>query len=77
MAANSIADEMPPGTPRDRLVHDFKNHLAVIVGFCDVLLRELPEDDVKRADVEEIQRAALAAADLLPQLPGDAPPADA
>jgi hypothetical protein len=65
-----------PETPRERLVHEFKNHLSVIVGFCDVLLRELPEDDEKRADVTEIQRAALAAVALLPQLPGRVPPAD-
>jgi len=57
----------------DQLVHEFKNRLSVIVGFCDVLLRELPDDDVKRADVSEIQRAALALVALLPQIPGRGP----
>lgn len=52
----------------DRLVHELKNHLAVIVGFCDVLINELPESDPKRADVLEMHRAALAAVMLLPEL---------
>lgn len=52
----------------ERLVHEFKNHLSVIVGFCDVLLRELPEGDPKRADVNEIQKAGHAALALLPEL---------
>jgi hypothetical protein len=52
----------------DRLVHEFKNYLAVIVGFCDVLLSELPDDDPKRADVLEMQKAARAAVTLLPDL---------
>ncbi|OFW06015.1 MAG: hypothetical protein A3I61_14090 [Acidobacteria bacterium RIFCSPLOWO2_02_FULL_68_18] len=66
-----------PETPRERLVHEFKNHLSVIVGFCDVLLRELPEGDAKRADLAQIQRAALAAVALLPELPGHASATDA
>lgn len=49
-------------------MHEFKNHLSVIVGFCDLLLGELPEGDA-RASVLEIHRAALAAVALLPQLP--------
>jgi hypothetical protein len=52
----------------ERLVHEFKNHLSVIVGFCDVLLRELPDGDPKRADVVEIQKAGHAALALLPEL---------
>lgn len=52
----------------ERLVHEFKNHLSVIVGFCDVLLRELPDGDPKRADVSEIQKAGHAALALLPEL---------
>lgn len=62
---------------RDELVHEFKNHLSVIVGFCDVLLHELAADDAKRHDVIEIQRAALAAVALLPRIPARAPSPDA
>jgi hypothetical protein len=52
----------------DPLIHAFKNQLSVIVGFCDLLLLELPEDDVKRRDLAEIQKAAHIALDLVPQL---------
>jgi hypothetical protein len=63
-----------PGLPPDRvpgevpLLHEFKNHLSVIVGFCDLLLTELREDDPKRADIQEVLKAGHAAIALLPEL---------
>ena len=62
------------GLPPDRvpgevpLLHEFKNHLSVIIGFCDLLLSELREDDPKRADVLEVRKAGHAAIALLPEL---------
>jgi len=50
------------------LLHEFKNHLSVIVGFCDLLLAELPEGDPKRADLLEMHKAGRAALALLPRL---------
>jgi hypothetical protein len=38
--------------------HAVKNHLAVIVGFCELLLADMPEHDSRHADVQEINRAA-------------------
>jgi hypothetical protein len=38
--------------------HAIKNHLAVIVGFCELLLAETPPDDARQADLQEINRAA-------------------
>ena len=32
--------------------------LAVIVGFCELLLSETPPEDARYADVQEINRAA-------------------
>jgi hypothetical protein len=52
----------------NHLLHEFKNHLAVVIGFCELLLRDLPEDDPKRADVLEVRKAGLAAIALLPEL---------
>lgn len=72
-----MTEPTSPDLGPEQLVHEFKNHLSVIVGFCDVLLRDLPEGDLKRADVVEIQRAALAVAALLPQIPGRLPSPDA
>jgi hypothetical protein len=59
-----------PGAAFDngRLVHQFKNHLAVIVGFCDLLRDDLPPGDSRLGDVAEIRKAAQAATDLLPEL---------
>lgn len=62
------------GLPPDRvpnevpLLHEFKNHLSVIIGFCDLLLHDLREDDPKRADILEVRKAGHAAIALLPEL---------
>jgi hypothetical protein len=40
--------------------HMIKNHLAVIAGYCELLLGDMPQDDPRRADLQEINRAALA-----------------
>ena len=48
-----------------RRMHNVRNHLAVIVGFCDLLLGEIPETDRKRADILEMRKAADAAMALL------------
>lgn len=52
----------------DPLMHEFKNHLSVIVGFCDLLLRDLPDGDPKRADIVEMRKAGQAAIALVPEL---------
>ncbi len=49
----------------DKLRHDFKNHLGIILGFAESLLDDAPARDPRRADLEEIHRAATAALDLL------------
>ena len=50
------------------MVHRLKNKLAIVLGFCDLLLNELPEDDAHRADVVQIQEAAQAALRELPPM---------
>jgi hypothetical protein len=50
------------------LLHQFRNKLSIIVGFCDLLLNDLPAADPKKAEVTEIRRAGLAAIALLPEL---------
>ena len=52
-------DDRPPGFVLDpETEHDVKNHVAVIVGFSELLLAQFPEEDCRRNDVEEIHRAA-------------------
>lgn len=56
----------PGYNPGDsRRLHNVRNHLAVIVGFCDLLLGEIPENDRKHADILEMRKAAHAAMTLL------------
>ena len=45
--------------------HDMKNALGIVVGYANLLLSEMPEDDPKRADVEEIRKAGETALELL------------
>ena len=60
---------MSSGTPPEStLVHKLKNHLAIVIGFCDLLLSDLPKDDPKRVDIQEMRKAGQAALDLIPDL---------
>jgi hypothetical protein len=44
--------------------HIFKNHMAIILGYADLLLEDMLPDDPRREDVGEIRKAAIAAAAL-------------
>jgi two-component system, cell cycle sensor histidine kinase and response regulator CckA len=50
------------------VAHDFNNVLTAIFGYTDLLLEQFTEDDVRRADVEEIRKSAERAATLTRQL---------
>ncbi len=50
------------------LLHRFKNALALALGFCNLLLDEIEEDDPRKDDLMEIQQAILKATALLPDL---------
>ena len=50
------------------IAHDFNNVLQIILGFNEMLLAATPETDARRADLVEISKAALYAADLTHQL---------
>jgi signal transduction histidine kinase len=48
-----------------KFVHDMKNMLGIIIGYSGLLLDEMPADDPKRPDVDEIRKAGDAALALL------------
>jgi two-component system cell cycle sensor histidine kinase/response regulator CckA len=50
------------------VAHDFNNLLTVMLGFCEILLEGPRQTGPDRRDIEEIQKAALRAADLTKQL---------
>jgi signal transduction histidine kinase len=52
---------MPPILDSERARHDFKNQLAIIRGFAEILIEETAADDPRRRDLEEIHTAAVAA----------------
>lgn len=52
----------------DKVRHDFKNQLAIIRGFSEIMLAETAPADPRRRDLEEIHRAAVAALELLDRL---------
>ena len=46
-------------------VHRLKNQLAIILGFCELLLADTPPDDQRRADLLQIQTAGRTAIAML------------
>src|SRR5438552_3179557 len=50
------------------VAHDFNNLLTAILGYCDLMLEEIPRDDPMRDDLEEIHRAAERGTALTRQL---------
>jgi PAS domain S-box-containing protein len=50
------------------VAHDFNNLLSAILGYSDLLIDQLEPADSRRADLEEIVRAARVAAELTRQL---------
>jgi PAS domain S-box-containing protein len=50
------------------LAHDFNNLLTTIRGFSDLILRDIPQHDPRRKDVEQIRKAADRGAVLTRQL---------
>jgi hypothetical protein len=53
-------------------VHRIKNQLSIIMGFCDLLLGNMADDDPRRPDVIQIQTAGRSALNDLPPLSPDA-----
>jgi two-component system, cell cycle sensor histidine kinase and response regulator CckA len=50
------------------VAHDFNNLLTGIIGYSDLLNRRIGRDDEDERDIDDIQKAALRAADLTSQL---------
>jgi signal transduction histidine kinase len=52
-------------THANGLQHTLTNYLAIILGFSELLLQDLPASDPHRADLEEIHNAATAALQIV------------
>lgn len=56
------------GTFAGGISHDFNNLLTGMLGYCDLLLTQLPADSVAREDVEEIRSLAVRGTELSRQI---------
>ena len=45
--------------------HALRNHLAIILGYAELLLQDAAAEDPRRGDIEEIVKAARAALSLV------------
>jgi PAS domain S-box-containing protein len=50
------------------IAHDFNNLMTAILGYCEILIDQMPASDPNRADVEEIRSAGQRASSLTRQL---------
>ena len=50
---------------RDRFVHDMKNMLGIVIGYANLVLDDMPDDDPRRPDVDEIRKAGESALSLV------------
>jgi hypothetical protein len=57
-------------------VHDMKNYLGIVIGYSNLLLEELPPEDPRRTDVDEIRKAGEAAIALVEEWQVAHPDAD-
>jgi hypothetical protein len=48
-----------------KFVHDMKNLMGIIIGYSNLLLEEMPPDDPKWCDLDEIRNACESAMVLL------------
>jgi signal transduction histidine kinase len=55
-------------TDDDKARHDFKNQLAIIRGFSEILLGEASAGDPRHRDLQEIYKASVTALALLDRL---------
>jgi len=59
---------VPEAIPASSVIHRLKNHIAIVVGFSELLLADCAPDDPKRADIEEVLKAAHAALAMMPEV---------
>jgi hypothetical protein len=46
------------------IVHGLKNQLCIILGFCELLMDDAANDERRRADLQEIHKAAARAIEM-------------
>lgn len=68
-----MSDHLPEDPDR-ALIHEFRNLLAVIVNYSELIADEAGDAEAVKADIEEIRKAAERAVALTDKLPRRAAP---
>jgi two-component system, cell cycle sensor histidine kinase and response regulator CckA len=68
-----VTDHLPEDPDR-ALIHEFRNLLAVIVNYSELIADEAGDAEAVKADIEEIRKAAERAVALTDKLPRRAAP---
>ena len=50
------------------IIHRLKNHLAIVVGYCELLIPDFDERDRRHRDLQEVLKAGRDAMALIPEL---------
>jgi two-component system cell cycle sensor histidine kinase/response regulator CckA len=66
------ADRLPDD-PGRALIHEFRNLLAVIVNYSELIAEETDDAEAVKADIQEIRMAAERAIELTDKIPRPAP----
>jgi signal transduction histidine kinase len=64
----AVSDGTEQTDPNRVLVHDFRNLLAVIVNYCELIADETADPEAIKADIVEIRTAADRALELTEEL---------
>ena len=63
-----MKDHVPPDPDR-ALIHEFRNLLAVIVNYSELIADETDDAEAVKADIQEVRQAAERAIALTEKLP--------
>jgi len=63
-----VSDGTEQPDPNRVLIHDFRNLLAVIVNYCELIADETADPEAIKADIKEIRTAADRALELTDEL---------
>jgi signal transduction histidine kinase len=64
-----MSDAHPGEDPIRALIHEFRNLLAVIVNYSDLIAEETADPEAVKADIQEVRTAAERAIALTEKLP--------
>ena len=64
----AVSDDAERPDPDRVLIHDFRNLLAVIVNYCELIAAETTDPEAIKADIVEIRTAAERALELTEKL---------